>query len=125
MNRYPGGRERWYPSRVLFALVSDANGAEVRVTRVAGPSSDPVTAAGWGATDIHEAVRELTARGVTFERYAGLDQDADGVWSSPDGTRIAWFGEPGEDTASAVGGGEQQARGHQQDGDNPHEPGHR
>lgn len=98
---------------MLFALVSDANGTEVRVTRVASPSAEPVTATGWEAADIHEAVRELTASGVTFERYPGLDQDADGVWNGPGGTRIAWFGRPDENAASALGGGEHEARGQQ------------
>lgn len=81
---------------MLFALVSEANGTEVRVMRVAGSPSGTVTATGWETADIHEAVRALAACGVTFERYAGIDQDADGVWNGPDGTRIAWFGDPGE-----------------------------
>lgn len=79
---------------MLFALVANANGTEVRLTRVAAPDARTTAATGWEAANIHEAVRALAARGVTFERYDGLDQDADGVWRGPDGTMIAWFDGP-------------------------------
>jgi predicted enzyme related to lactoylglutathione lyase len=36
----------------------------------------------------------MTARGVAFTRYEGMDQDAHGVWTSPAGGRIAWFRDP-------------------------------
>ncbi|MGP8000769.1 MAG: VOC family protein [Streptosporangiaceae bacterium] len=44
--------------------------------------------------DIDQAVDELTARGVRFERYPGLDQDAKGISRSGDGPLIAWFTDP-------------------------------
>jgi hypothetical protein len=28
-----------------------------------------------------------------FERYAGMDQDKLGIWTSPDG-KVAWFKDP-------------------------------
>lgn len=37
---------------------------------------------------------ELAAAGVTFNRYDGMEQDADGVWTAPGGSRIAWFEDP-------------------------------
>jgi predicted enzyme related to lactoylglutathione lyase len=43
--------------------------------------------------DIDSAVDELSARGVTFERYEGLAQDAKGI-SRGYGPDIAWFRDP-------------------------------
>ena len=43
--------------------------------------------------DVDKAVDDLTARGVTFERYEGLEQDDKGIareW----GPAIAWFTDP-------------------------------
>ena len=45
-------------------------------------------------TDIGETVARLEAVGVTFARYDGMDQDAQGVWTTPSGDRIAWFTDP-------------------------------
>jgi hypothetical protein len=37
---------------------------------------------------------ELTGRGITFVRYAGMEQDDLGIWTTPGGDRIAWFTDP-------------------------------
>jgi catechol 2,3-dioxygenase-like lactoylglutathione lyase family enzyme len=44
--------------------------------------------------DVEEAVDELTARGVRFERYDGFDQDDKGISRAQDGPPIAWFTDP-------------------------------
>ena len=44
--------------------------------------------------DIEAAVDGLAARGVTFERYEGFDQDERGIARGPDGPDIAWFTDP-------------------------------
>ena len=77
-----------------FAVAFDAHGTQLRVTRVEQRVAAPYTVLGWGVPDIARAIRELTARAVAFERYAGMDQDADGVWQAPSGARIAWFRDP-------------------------------
>jgi predicted enzyme related to lactoylglutathione lyase len=43
--------------------------------------------------DIDSAVDDLAARGVTFERYDGIDQDERGIARGP-GPTIAWFKDP-------------------------------
>ena len=43
--------------------------------------------------DIESAVDELSARGVTFERYDGTGQDGKGI-SRGHGPHIAWFRDP-------------------------------
>jgi hypothetical protein len=43
--------------------------------------------------DVEASVETLTARGVTFERYDGFEQDEKGI-SRGDGPEIAWFKDP-------------------------------
>jgi catechol 2,3-dioxygenase-like lactoylglutathione lyase family enzyme len=43
--------------------------------------------------DIDAAVDELSARGVSFERYDDFDQDEKGIARGP-GPQIAWFTDP-------------------------------
>ncbi|HEV7587280.1 MAG TPA: VOC family protein [Longimicrobium sp.] len=77
-----------------FALVFDAHGVMLRVTRVDTVVPAPYTVLGWRVPDIGAAVVELGARGVAFERYPGMPQDELGIWTSPGGARIAWFRDP-------------------------------
>ena len=56
--------------------------------------------------DIDEAVDELTARGVRFERYEGMDQDEKGISRSDDGPAIAWFTDPAGNILSVLEDGE-------------------
>jgi catechol 2,3-dioxygenase-like lactoylglutathione lyase family enzyme len=69
-----------------FACVFDANGTMLRVTAVA--------VLGWRVSDTTTAVRDLAARGAVFLRYDGLDQDGDGIWTTPGGDQVAWFTDP-------------------------------
>jgi catechol 2,3-dioxygenase-like lactoylglutathione lyase family enzyme len=80
-----------------FALVFDANGVTVRVVDVSsvpGFQPAPFTILGWSVDDIGETVKALQKKGVKFERYAGMQQDQLGVWSSPSGAKVAWFKDP-------------------------------
>ena len=36
----------------------------------------------------------LAKRGIAFERYESLEQDENGIWTAPDGARVAWFKDP-------------------------------
>jgi catechol 2,3-dioxygenase-like lactoylglutathione lyase family enzyme len=83
-----------------FALVFDAHGTMLRVTRVGPFTPLPFTALGWAVSDIAAQVRELAARGVVFERYAHVPGDEQGVWTAPDGTKVAWFKDPDGNTLS-------------------------
>jgi catechol 2,3-dioxygenase-like lactoylglutathione lyase family enzyme len=55
--------------------------------------------------DIDEAVDELTARGVRFERYEGFEQDEKGIarGSGNGGPDIAWFTDPAGNILSVIG----------------------
>ncbi len=54
--------------------------------------------------DLDREVDDLTAKGVTFERYAQFDQDERGIASDGDGgmPRIAWFTDPAGNILSLV-----------------------
>ena len=44
--------------------------------------------------DVEETVDELSAKGITFERYDGFEQDEKGIDRSGPGGGIAWFTDP-------------------------------
>ena len=52
------------------------------------------TALGWNVKDLRGTMNALVDRGVTFERFEGMDQDELGVWSPAPGTGVAWFKDP-------------------------------
>jgi catechol 2,3-dioxygenase-like lactoylglutathione lyase family enzyme len=83
-----------------FALVLDAGGTMPRVTQVPELSARPFTVAGWSVPAIGAAARALAGRGVEFARYDGLAQDEPGIWATPGGDRVAWFGDPDGNTLS-------------------------
>ncbi len=85
-----------------FALVFNANGVMLRVTRVQEVVAAPYTVFGWKVNDIVTKTGQPAAHGVVFERYPGIEQDARGVWASPDGAHIAWFKDPDGNTISLV-----------------------
>ncbi|WP_341677393.1 VOC family protein [Niveibacterium sp. SC-1] len=83
-----------------FALVFRAGATTIRVQKVQGVVVSGYTALGWQVSDIARTVEELAARGVAFQRYEGMDQDATGIWRTPDGSRVAWFRDPDGNTLS-------------------------
>ena len=61
------------------------------------PPTDPAvvfSVLGWIVSDIGKTVGELRRRGVRFRLYDGMDQDELGIWSAPDGARVAWLVDP-------------------------------
>jgi catechol 2,3-dioxygenase-like lactoylglutathione lyase family enzyme len=83
-----------------FARVYDVNGVQLRVTLVESRADAPYTVLGWRVADIARTTAELHAEGVRFNRYDGMDQDENGVWVAPGGTRVAWFSDPDGNTLS-------------------------
>lgn len=77
-----------------FASVFNANGTMLRVTKVAEFKPHPFTILGWAVADVTATVLELQAQGVLFEKYAGMNQDERGIWTSPGGAMVAWFKDP-------------------------------
>lgn len=83
-----------------WAIVFEADGIMLRVQKV--PALEPAqhTVLGWQVPDIVATMSALVDRGVRFERYPALPQDEHGVWTTPDGHRVAWFKDPDGNTLS-------------------------
>jgi catechol 2,3-dioxygenase-like lactoylglutathione lyase family enzyme len=77
-----------------FALVYDAHGTMLRVIIVNEVHAAGYTVLGWRVPDITSAAKSLAAAGVKFERYEGMEQDDLGIWTSPSGSKVAWFKDP-------------------------------
>jgi catechol 2,3-dioxygenase-like lactoylglutathione lyase family enzyme len=52
------------------------------------------TALGWTVRDLRGIMQGLQDRGVAFEHYDGMEQDASGVWSPVPGVGVVWFKDP-------------------------------
>ena len=76
------------------ALVFDANATMLRVSKVRDVVAAPYTVPGWRLPDIAAATSALADKGVRLEAIPGFDQDALGVWTAPDRTKVAWFKDP-------------------------------
>jgi catechol 2,3-dioxygenase-like lactoylglutathione lyase family enzyme len=78
-----------------FAIVIRSNTTDIRISRMEAFNPAPYTVLGWKVPSIAAAAQQLTAAGVTFERYPFLEQDANGIWAAPDGAaKVAWFKDP-------------------------------
>jgi catechol 2,3-dioxygenase-like lactoylglutathione lyase family enzyme len=78
-----------------FALVFDIDGTVLRIARVKEFTPFPFTVLGWEVEAIEKTVTQLSQKGVTFERFPGLSQDPQGIWSAPGGAaKVAWFKDP-------------------------------
>jgi len=83
-----------------YVVTLDAKGTMLRLTQVDDLRVQPFTIAGWQVPDIGAEVDDLSARGVAFTRYDGMDQDERGIWTTPGGDRVAWFTDPDGNTLS-------------------------
>jgi catechol 2,3-dioxygenase-like lactoylglutathione lyase family enzyme len=79
-----------------YAVVFDANGTMLRLNKGRDFKPAQGTVLGWEVDDIHAAIRELESRGVHFEQFnlPFIKQDELGVWTPPNGDRVAWFKDP-------------------------------
>jgi catechol 2,3-dioxygenase-like lactoylglutathione lyase family enzyme len=68
------------------------------------PNHEPATftVLNFPVADIDAAVGELSAAGVAFERYPGIEQDERGIARDPDGPSIAWFKDPAGNILSVL-----------------------
>jgi catechol 2,3-dioxygenase-like lactoylglutathione lyase family enzyme len=83
-----------------FALVFDCGGTTVRVAVVGEVKAAGYTVLGWQVRDVDKAIAELAQNGVEMLRFAGMEQEENGVWNSPSGARVAWFRDPDGNTLS-------------------------
>ena len=78
-----------------YAAVFEAGGVSIRLSTVPDWTPHAHTVMGFVVDDIASAARALAEKGVTFNIYQGFNQDALGIWTSPDkSARVAWFKDP-------------------------------
>lgn len=77
-----------------YACVFDAHGTMLRITAADEVAHPGYTVLGWRVADIDDSLTRLASSGVASARYEGMEQDARGVWTSPNGDQIAWFTDP-------------------------------
>ena len=83
-----------------YACVFDAKGTMLRLTPAGEVVVAPYTILGWRVSDIASVVQGLAQRGVRVLRYDGMEQDAAGIWTTPNGDRVAWFNDADGHTLS-------------------------
>jgi catechol 2,3-dioxygenase-like lactoylglutathione lyase family enzyme len=77
-----------------FALVFRSGEVSVRIAAVKALLPAAHTVLGWQVDKIEDEVRTLAERGVAFQRFPFLEQDELGIWTAPDGAKVAWFPDP-------------------------------
>ncbi len=78
-----------------------AGGGEVLVYPKDDHAPATFTVLNFPVADIEQAVDDLTARGVRFERYEGAEQDDKGIHRG-EGPLIAWFKDPAGNILSVL-----------------------
>jgi catechol 2,3-dioxygenase-like lactoylglutathione lyase family enzyme len=91
---YEGNLGFEFVSLDKFALVMKAGKSAIRIVKV--PTFTPLesTVLGWAVDDIEAMVAWLAKRGVAFEKYPFVQDKERGIWSTPDGSKVAWFKDP-------------------------------
>jgi catechol 2,3-dioxygenase-like lactoylglutathione lyase family enzyme len=84
-----------------FAVVLRCGGGTIRITHVGNALHvQPFTVLGWDVEDLHDEIADLTVKGVEFLRVPSIEQDDAGVWTTGDGSQVAWFQDPDGNTLS-------------------------
>ena len=77
-----------------FAMVFRSGTNMVRLAKMPAVTPAQFTVMGWETESIVDDVQALTDKGITFARYGFMEQDALGIWTAPDGDKVAWFTDP-------------------------------
>jgi catechol 2,3-dioxygenase-like lactoylglutathione lyase family enzyme len=77
-----------------FALVMNVSGHMIRITKI--PNFTPLqgTILGWQVENIESVAAWLKDRGVPPEKYPFAQDQNLGIWTTPDGSKVAWFKDP-------------------------------
>jgi catechol 2,3-dioxygenase-like lactoylglutathione lyase family enzyme len=85
-----------------FAAIFEGKNLKIRVSTTPAVVPAPYAILAFDVADMEKAVDDLAAKGVIFARFGFLPQDAKGIWSAPDGTKVAWFHDPDLNMLSLV-----------------------
>jgi len=77
-----------------FALVMRVGGHMIRIVKLPNYTPLQATILGWQVDDIGAVARWLGDRGVATEKYPFVQDRELGIWTAPNGDRVAWFKDP-------------------------------
>lgn len=83
-----------------FALLFNANGIMIRIAKAQQFTPVQYTILGWQVKEIEKVVSRLQEQGVHFQRFGFFQQDELGIWTAPNGDKVAWFKDPDGNTLS-------------------------
>jgi catechol 2,3-dioxygenase-like lactoylglutathione lyase family enzyme len=91
---YEGKLEFEFVSLDQYALVMSVGGHRIRIAKV--PNFTPLqgTILGWEVKNIETVVIWLRDRGVPPEKYPFVQDRELGIWTTPNGDKVAWFKDP-------------------------------
>jgi catechol 2,3-dioxygenase-like lactoylglutathione lyase family enzyme len=77
-----------------FALVMTVGGHRIRISKI--PNFKPLqgTILGWEVENVEAVAIWLRDRGVPPEKYPFAQDQTLGIWTTPDGSKVAWFKDP-------------------------------
>jgi catechol 2,3-dioxygenase-like lactoylglutathione lyase family enzyme len=84
--------------RTPYAVVLNAGGTELRITRVDFFEPHPFAVLGFEVGDVPAEVAALREKGVEFLEVSGVEQDDDRIYHVPGGGEVAWFLDPDGNT---------------------------
>ena len=83
-----------FVSKDNFALVLTLGGHMIRIVKIPNFTPAQGTVLGWEVGDIEATTKWLRERGVALEIYPFVQDKERGIWTTPDGSKVAWFKDP-------------------------------
>ena len=75
-----------------FALVMRAGAHMIRIVKMAKFVPAQGTILGWD--DVPSMAAWLRDKGLAFEKYPFVEDKEHGIWTTPNGDKVAWFKDP-------------------------------
>jgi catechol 2,3-dioxygenase-like lactoylglutathione lyase family enzyme len=77
-----------------YALVLKVGGHRIRISKL--PNFKPLqgTILGWEVENIEAVAKWLGHRGVATEKFPFVQDRELGIWTTPNGDKVAWFKDP-------------------------------
>lgn len=91
---YEGELGLQFVSDDQFALVMKSGDSTIRIAKAQQFTPAKYTVLGWEVSDIVAVASWLKDRGVVFEKYPFVQDQELGIWTAPNGNKVAWFKDP-------------------------------
>lgn len=81
-------------SQDQFALALKLGGHMIRIVKMPSFEAMRATVLGWEVAELEAVSEWLKGRGVALEDYTFIQDKERGIWTTPDGSKVAWFKDP-------------------------------